>query len=105
MNDKGPLEIEMAGVRFYSPQDELYFFTWLKNIGSVSSVFGQGRAIYAVLDRDELTFDDALEFISLFRRYLIPLSGLRRLDVPKISKRFSDPRAFWHSEVFGAASD
>lgn len=101
MSDQGPLEIEMASVRFYSPQDELCFFTWLKGIGSVSDVFGQGRAIYAVVDRGTLTFDDALEFISLFRRYLIPLPELKRLDVLKISKKFRDPKAFWYSEVFG----
>lgn len=105
MSDQGPLEIEMAGVRFYSAQDELYFFTWLKAIGSVSEVFGQGRAIYAVIDRDALTFDDALEFISLFRRYLIPLPELKRLDVPKISKRFKDPNAFWYPDVFEGSSD
>lgn len=105
MSDLGPLEIEMASVRFYSPQDELYFFTWLKGIGSVSNVFGQGRAIYAVVDRGELTFDDALEFISLFRRYLIPFPELKRLDVPKISKKFRDPKASWYSEVFGASEN
>ncbi|MBD8698178.1 hypothetical protein [Stenotrophomonas sp. CFBP 13718] len=59
MSGQEPLEIEMAGVKFYSAQDELYFFAWLKGIGSVSDVFGQGRAIYAVVDRDEITFDDA----------------------------------------------
>ncbi len=105
MSDQGPLEIEMADVLFYSAQDELYFFTWLKDIGSVSEVFGQGRAIYAVVDRDELAFDDVLEFISLFRRYLIPLPELKRLDIPGISKRFRDPSAFWYSEVFEVASD
>ena len=72
MSDAGNLEIEMARVRFYSAQDELYFFTWLKDIGSVSDVFGEGRSIYAVIDRNELMFDDVLELISLFRRHLIP---------------------------------
>lgn len=105
MRGQEPLEIEMAGVQFYSAHDELYFFTWLKDIGSVSDVFGQGRAIYAVVDRDELTFDDALEFISLFLRYHIPLPELKSLDVPSISRRFRDPSAFWYSEVFGVEID
>jgi len=105
MSGQEPLEIEMAGVKFYSAQDELYFFAWLKGIGSVSDVFGQGRAVYAVVDRDEITFDDALEFVSLFLRYQIPLPELKRLDVPGISKSFRDPSAFWYSEVFGVAID
>lgn len=49
MSGQEPLEIQMAGVKFYSAQDELYFFTWLKSIGSVCDVFSQGRAIYALL--------------------------------------------------------
>ena len=105
MSSQEPLEIEMAGVKFYSAQDELYFFTWLKSIGSVCDVFGQGRAIYAIVDRGELTFDGALEFISLFRRYLIPFSELKRLDVPEISKKFRDPSGFWYTEVFGDGGD
>jgi len=92
--------LECKGVIFYSQIDEAQFFNWLDNIDCIANVQGVGDSIQ--LDVVTPPSDIALrEIISLFHRYEIDKSQLRRFETEQNRHWFTENKhAFWHKDLF-----
>lgn len=86
-------------VWFYSPGDELAFFTWLKSIEAVRKIEGSGDAI--LLHVSTKISDESLrELLAIFLRYRIDLPQLAQFETPKNRVWFAAPNRRWHKRVF-----
>ncbi len=63
------IELECRKVKFYSPQDEAYFFAWAQGIPAVNSIVGRGWSIIIQVKTKRISDKSLRELIALFRRY------------------------------------
>ena len=85
---------------FFSDTDETVFFSWLKRIEAVRETLGQGRSLAIAVSLDQLGEVSLRELIALFKRYGLAMAELAKLDDPRFSDWFRDPRAYWHDSIF-----
>ena len=70
----------VRGPMFYSPGDETAFFTWLKRIRAVQSVYNRSRDLQISLRPGKISADEVREFRALVHRYGLDTSDLETLD-------------------------
>ena len=68
-------KLTLESPRFFSPQDESYFFAWLSSIKGVSGVQGEDRSMCVNIN-SRLSEVSLRELLSLHKRYLIPMRQL-----------------------------
>jgi len=93
------VEVEMDSVVFYSHIDEEIFFKRIEGLESVRKIQGQGTVLYVTVDRGDVSRDEFEEFVAIFRRYVVPLGELSKLDNPRISKWLRSKNFYWKEEI------
>ncbi|VVD89579.1 hypothetical protein PIN31115_01523 [Pandoraea iniqua] len=97
----GFLALRATGVRFLSSGDESAFFAWLKGIGFVNQVKGQGTTLFISIDESLIDEGGVRELLALFRRYDVDMAQLIVFDRDEFADWFRDDRSYWHPYVFG----
>jgi hypothetical protein len=59
----------LAPLKFYAPEDEELFFSWLDKIACVESYAGVGQELHLVIAQRPITFNEYRNFNGLFKRY------------------------------------
>jgi hypothetical protein len=91
-------------IRFYSPQDEAHFFSWLESISGVTEVYGHLHSIIAVVDELKIDDDSLEELLAIHNRYNADMSQLKDFLTKENRHWFYDiSTAYWHEKVFGGA--
>lgn len=65
----------LAPLKFYSPEDEELFFSWIDKIACVESYAGIGKELHLVIAQSPITFNEYRNFNGLFKRYRLKNSG------------------------------
>lgn len=84
---------------FFSYNDEENFFKWINSIECIHQVKGIARELHLDVDTSSASDLDIREFVSVFKRYNIPLGNLAIFATDK-REWFSDPSMSWYKEVF-----
>lgn len=88
-------------ITFYSPNDEVAFFEWLKKNDCIDDIKGIGDELHLTIAADELYDHDLRDLIALFHRYQIDMKQLKRFLTTDNKKWFFDnKKAYWHKQVF-----
>ncbi len=81
----------MAPLKFYSPEDEELFFSWIDKIACVESYAGIAKELHLVIKQRPITFDEYRNFNGLFHRYeLKNLNQLKQLFCTPENKDWFD---------------
>ncbi|TDZ90218.1 hypothetical protein [Mycobacteroides salmoniphilum] len=95
------VELIARGVTFYSHGDEKAFFQWLNRIPGFESYQGQDSTLRIAVNPDIGEEWDPAEFVALYRRYNIDIRELRVLFTSRLDPWYSDPKRYWHNDIFG----
>lgn len=91
------LTLVATSVHYLSDGDETSFFGWLRRLGCVASVRGDGHDLVIGL-RSPPDDADLRELIALFFRYDVDMRQLARFGDRGWVR---NPAAYWHRRVFG----
>lgn len=100
ISDK-PLIIQIPTTIWFSIGDKESFFHWLYSIEGYISCQGEGRTLFVSFAMGMISRSSMQELVAMFRRYGIKeIAQLRRLVEAPEGVWFSDPKQYWHEEVF-----
>lgn len=94
--------LKCTKVLFYSQEDELNFFQWIKSIKAIKQCYGVGDTIYLRLAASKLSDRSLRELVALFYRYKIEMMQLKRFSNRDNEEWFKkNAKAFWHKKIIG----
>lgn len=89
-------------VTFYSQNDEMVFFEWLKRISCIGEIKGVGDELHLQISRKQISDANLRDLIAIFGRYKINMKQLAQFLNDKNKAWFKGrPKAFWLKKVFG----
>jgi hypothetical protein len=86
---------------YYWQSDEAAFYRWLQSISGVTAVAGSPEGVVVTLRSKRLSDLALRDFLAIHFRYGLPMHALAQFETPQNRLWFRDPKAYWHSKVFG----
>jgi hypothetical protein len=94
------MEITVDGPKFYSSEDEKWFFTWISKIKAVTRMSGHLRTL--TLQVENIDDESLRELLALFYRYNVDMGPLAQFRSDASRSWFYDNKeAYSLDEVFG----
>jgi hypothetical protein len=86
---------------YYWQSDEAAFYQWLQSIPGVTAVVGKTEGLVVTLRSKRLSRMALRDLLALHFRYGLPMHALAQFETSENRSWFRDPKAYWHSKVFG----
>ncbi len=93
------IQIDTAGLVYYSYLDEANFFKWAEELDCVVSL--ENGVLH--IDRSTLTESNLRDLLALLTRYDLPANQLASLLSEENGSWFGAPDTYWHLRVFKSA--
>ena len=91
------IQIDTAGILYFSQLDEDHFFTWAQEIPCIKSIDGG----FFHIENANISEMDLRDLIAIMYRYKMPMKQLQKFCNSNNESWFNDPQKYWYSEVFG----
>jgi hypothetical protein len=89
-------------VIYYSQNDELAFFDWLKRIKCIKEIKGIGDELHLHVSGLRISDTALRDLLAIFERYKIDMKQLVQFSSERNRMWFQDDEMkYWHKRIFG----